>query len=521
MSATRVYDDDFPALPAPSPALKPIVIPKAARPAPTPAPAAAASADDWSTTAPTPFEDWGTPATAFDDWSAPAAVSSTTAAAQAAAAAKISPCAICSEEYPSYQLHAAIQETGAGHYTKNTCGHVFCRACLEGWVTTAIRDYIVKIGCPQDGCNNLMYPDDVGRFAPADLHAQHMKRISANFSERLGRQQRVDPSFLEFVQKEAKTCPVCHVILIRSDGCNMMRCTCGTDFCYGCSKVQCVCCYVCGGHGHSPSKCPDRTCFRCGAKGHSPMHCPELPECETCGRRGHTGQNCRTRCFHCREAGHVSRDCPTYICEACGRRGHAQSACRSTCRLCHEVGHSKDHCPQAECSHCGDRGHSRKACQVVTSGLASEYQSDFPELGQRAPATPRASVMAASPAAQAAVVPAVVRPPRTASATPQVRAVPTREAAPRPLPAAVAATAGRRLPAPKAAASALAPVAAATAPAPAFSEEDQADGWIVVKSASARQQPVDQPSPSASRPRATGSRARESAARGSRDSWRS
>jgi hypothetical protein len=47
----------------------------------------------------------------------------------------------------------------------------------------------------------------------------------------------MDPATLELLMADSKECPTCSLLITRIDGCNHMRCSCGTHFCWRCEEV--------------------------------------------------------------------------------------------------------------------------------------------------------------------------------------------------------------------------------------------------------------------------------------------
>jgi hypothetical protein len=207
-----------------------------------------------------------------------------------------------------------------------------------------------------------LYDDDIRRFASDDEFALHMSRVTAKYDERLKWDSAIDKDTLEFLQKEAKKCPGCHVLLLRSEGCNSMMCTCGKSFCYGCARDPCICCGSCGEFGHHQSRCPNRRCTVCRETGHNRFYCPTLPLCSTCNTRGHEAADCTTVCTTCHEPGHSAFRCPQMVCTTCERTGHLARSCRTSCSLCLERGHGAERCSKAVCRNCRQLGHMQSAC---------------------------------------------------------------------------------------------------------------------------------------------------------------
>lgn len=233
-------------------------------------------------------------------------------------------------------------ETGGEHFAKKACFHQFCRECLSAWVRERLKSMAKVISCPHDGCKFNMYPDDVGRVTSHEEGIRFLEYSRGDFKLRLRNE---DPSFKKWAAKNAKACPKCKVLLIRSDGCDSMYCTCGTSFCYRCQFEDCRCysmqCIYCPGKfEHATEDCPfGPFCTFCVARGHMLAQCSRAPTCASCMQKGHKKHTCKTVCNFCHQPGHARITCAkhkehlaasrerTKACFRCGQMGHIAAKC--------------------------------------------------------------------------------------------------------------------------------------------------------------------------------------------------
>jgi hypothetical protein len=130
-------------------------------------------------------------------------------------------CSICYEE---------IKNISHACQLKASCGHEFCRACLTSWIesceTTASSKPPNKATCPI--CRDPINEWDVDRIVG---HAFRPPKPIIPPSDE------ADDLFRLWLEEEgARSCPQCGMWIIRSYGCNHMRCRCGAAFCYSCGN---------------------------------------------------------------------------------------------------------------------------------------------------------------------------------------------------------------------------------------------------------------------------------------------
>ena len=88
--------------------------------------------------------------------------------------------------------------------------------------------------CPASGCKHLVNTEDLGKLGRDPSSAQafmtsYRDRLTAQHASRLASIM-ADPDLLAFAKEQCRVCPACGVLIYRYDGCNSMRCRCGTTF---------------------------------------------------------------------------------------------------------------------------------------------------------------------------------------------------------------------------------------------------------------------------------------------------
>lgn len=144
---------------------------------------------------------------------------------------------------------------------KCSCGHSFCKSCLCAWFQI--------FETPQ----GLHYKQHTPTcpLCRQEVNAWDIVRI-------LGRGLRVpkdeeDQLFENLLVEEgAKKCPGCGIWIIRTEGCDHMRCYCGQDFCFECGMVECECGLDYGDNYTVWTEFSDKPCWKCG-RYNSWSHC--------------------------------------------------------------------------------------------------------------------------------------------------------------------------------------------------------------------------------------------------------
>lgn len=79
-------------------------------------------------------------------------------------------------------------------------------------------------------CKFCFYPDDVRRLTDDKTTTTFNNLRSVDYEKRLRQTAKEDPEIWTFLQRNARACPKCRVMIIRSEGCDSMLCTCGERF---------------------------------------------------------------------------------------------------------------------------------------------------------------------------------------------------------------------------------------------------------------------------------------------------
>eukprot|EP00937_MAST-01D_sp_MAST-1D-sp2_P003151 g3151.t1 len=183
---------------------------------------------------------------------------------------------------------------GGESWQHKPCGHMFCVECMRAYAEGEAAAGRAHIRCPglcceakdegdnrgnnADGgrkragavvrCTNQLYPEDVSGLVSAECYERWSERRAADYRRRLeevlgGDEKRGekrkrggegadggddngedggggdgDDGLRKFVRENCRPCPACHVIVLRSEGCDAMVCTCGTRFCYRCGEEK-------------------------------------------------------------------------------------------------------------------------------------------------------------------------------------------------------------------------------------------------------------------------------------------
>jgi hypothetical protein len=127
------------------------------------------------------------------------------------------------------------------HWSNYACGHTFCRACMETWTETAVNEQKMRIKCPAEGCTYSLWEQDLKELLSVKVFKRYQEHKHADYLQNLRAISEHDDSLMRWLRQHARPCPDCHVIVSRSEGCNVMTCVCGTRFCYSCGFKGCQC----------------------------------------------------------------------------------------------------------------------------------------------------------------------------------------------------------------------------------------------------------------------------------------
>lgn len=126
-------------------------------------------------------------------------------------------------------MFPCVPHSGMERFTKQTCGHVTCKSCLEQWVLSELAAHKTVIRCMHPGCSVVMYASDILRAAGKAAAKTFQELITTDHRERL--LEMMEGGLNDF-QNESQTrpCPSCRVVIHRSSGCDDFICRCGFRF---------------------------------------------------------------------------------------------------------------------------------------------------------------------------------------------------------------------------------------------------------------------------------------------------
>jgi hypothetical protein len=127
------------------------------------------------------------------------------------------------------------------HWSNQPCGHACCRACMGTWAETSINDGKVNVRCPAPGCAYSLFDHDLQKLVTPETFERHQEHKNADYLRHLRASLKEDVRLNSWLKANARPCPDCHVIVSRSEGCDHMKCICGTSFCYACGFKKCKC----------------------------------------------------------------------------------------------------------------------------------------------------------------------------------------------------------------------------------------------------------------------------------------
>lgn len=158
-------------------------------------------------------------------------------------------CQICMDSMVTLDANGALDTSKmwfaslrkTEHWSNNPCGHAFCRSCIAQWAETAINGHKTSIRCPVPKCLYKLWDQDLAELVNKKILKRHQEHSNADYLAHLKKSIKKDAELKSWLQSHARPCPTCHVIVSRSDGCNVMVCVCGMRFCYQCGFKDCLC----------------------------------------------------------------------------------------------------------------------------------------------------------------------------------------------------------------------------------------------------------------------------------------
>jgi len=126
------------------------------------------------------------------------------------------------------------------HWSSNPCGHVTCLSCMKAWAETGIEEQKSRIKCPAVGCSHVLWEHDLKALVTEEAFGRYKTLQQTDHLQKM-KDDLKDPALSKWLKSNARPCPDCHIIVSRSEGCNVMTCVCGTRFCYACGFKECSC----------------------------------------------------------------------------------------------------------------------------------------------------------------------------------------------------------------------------------------------------------------------------------------
>jgi hypothetical protein len=151
-------------------------------------------------------------------------------------------CPICMEPLVTRQVDGNIDTSNmwfaphrkTEHWSNNPCGHACCRSCMSAWAEIAIKEQKTRIKCPSERCSYSLWDQDLKDLVSEESLKRYQDYKNADYLKHLKTSIKKDKELKSWLQSHARPCPECHVIVSRSEGCDVMVCVCGTKFCYQC-----------------------------------------------------------------------------------------------------------------------------------------------------------------------------------------------------------------------------------------------------------------------------------------------
>jgi hypothetical protein len=195
-------------------------------------------------------------------------------------------------KYQPKECTLCLEELDFEFFQSLTCGHEFCRECLNGYLTLKISEKAIPIPCPYNGCPSNVSESDLHLLIEPKLMEKYETFMLSNFIETNGndfsccptancpylfyyeqgdfdfkcpkchkryclnckveyhvnstckmyqqwclKNGQADDLFTNFVRgNKLKQCFKCKKFVQKVSGCNHITCTCGAQFCYLCGK---------------------------------------------------------------------------------------------------------------------------------------------------------------------------------------------------------------------------------------------------------------------------------------------
>ncbi|KAK7301808.1 hypothetical protein RJT34_12684 [Clitoria ternatea] len=140
-------------------------------------------------------------------------------------------------------------------FRRSGCSHSFCSECISNYVASQLQNNVLRVNCPNPGCEVELEPRNLGGIVPNQVIARwesardsSMKQHYKGHKKRSKSEKRMDKMFLELAKtKTWKRCPQCSAYVEKAEGCSHIQCRCGCDFCHICGKRwknqdPCMCC---------------------------------------------------------------------------------------------------------------------------------------------------------------------------------------------------------------------------------------------------------------------------------------
>jgi len=127
------------------------------------------------------------------------------------------------------------------HWSSQPCDHACCRSCMKTWAETSINEQKLNIRCTAENCSYSLWNHDLQELVSREAFEHYQEHKDADYLQRLKAIAKQDQSLMRWLKIHARPCPHCHVIVSRSEGCDVMTCVCGTRFCYKCGHQSCQC----------------------------------------------------------------------------------------------------------------------------------------------------------------------------------------------------------------------------------------------------------------------------------------
>ena len=140
-------------------------------------------------------------------------------------------CAICLEDGFRYSDMRMWSHSAA-------CQHRFCQMCAKTHITTQVEEGKTVIQCPNvcgGRCNTPLKTATIEHLCGAEVMNTYSRNLYANYFDYVTQLQNEaaagkNTDFIVWAHHNTRNCPRCAVIIYRFDGCDHMKCRCGTFF---------------------------------------------------------------------------------------------------------------------------------------------------------------------------------------------------------------------------------------------------------------------------------------------------